>query len=93
MRNGIGVDKMLLEPGLDRGFDLVDLMHRGFDLVARGHITQGNPRACSGGIASTLLTTRRNRLAISTTVALMAGPDLPLKTRRTGSALPPIPSG
>ena len=47
----------------------------------------------SVGTASTWLTIMRKRLPISTIDAFSAGPVCESNTSRTGSALPPMPSG
>ncbi len=47
----------------------------------------------SGATTSTSLTIMRNRLPRSSTDALIAGPGGASNTSRTGSSLPPIPSG
>ena len=46
-----------------------------------------------GSMVSVSLTIRRMRPPMSTSVTLTAGPVSPEKTRRAGSALPPMPRG
>ena len=65
------------------------LKYDGEALSATG--SSGN--ACVASTASTSFTSKRKRLPISTTDALMAGPAAELNTSLTGSSLPPIPSG
>ena len=48
---------------------------------------------CSGFTTSTSLISKRKRLPKSIKAAFSAGPAGVLKTRRAGSALPPMPSG
>ncbi len=53
VRDRVCSDEMFLEPRLDRGFDLVDPVHRVFDLGPRGAAAERDAGAGTGGIACT----------------------------------------